>query len=137
MPPRSLSAAAAFERWGCGSAARRGSTASATAAASGSDQVSERRGGVGAVLGLGQEVEREQHRVGRVVGDDQALGRSLQDVRHDAVLLRQQLRDGHRGLPGPTILRTRGMRGVPSAAAAMPLGPLTRYTSRSPSCAAM
>ncbi len=52
-------------------------------------------GAVGAVLGLDQQVGGQQCRVGRVVGDHEALGRAEQHHRGDPVALHLDLRNGH------------------------------------------
>ena len=133
MPPRSLSAAAACSRWACGSAARRGSTASATAAASASLQVTSVAAESEPCSASVSRSQREQHRIGRVVGDDQALARPLQHVRRHAVLARPAAaRRSPQGCPGRRSCARAGSTALPSAAAAMPLGPLTRQTSRRP-----
>ena len=64
------------------------------------------------MLGLGQEVEREQHGIGRVVGEDEALARALQHVRRHAVLDAQQLSDRDGRAAGPDDLAHARDRGA-------------------------
>ncbi len=55
---------------------------------------------VGAVLGLDQQVGRQPHRIGRAVGDHQALGRPEDHHRHHAVPLQLDLGARHGGRAG-------------------------------------
>ena len=108
MPPRSLSAAAACSRWACGSAAEARLDG---VGHRGGERIAPRqqRGRrVGAVLGLGQQVAASS-RIGRVVGDDQALARPLQHVRATPCSAASSCATVTAGLPGPTTLRTRGI----------------------------
>ena len=78
-----------------------------------------------AVLGLAEQVGGAHLGVGGVIGDNQRLGRTGQQVDADAAE-QLPLGLGDKALPGPTSISTGGMLAVPSAMAATAWMPPSR-----------